>query len=264
MGIKQMRIGIAGITGRVGRLLVEEVQAAGAVLAGGTTRTPDRAEGLPAACPLFADMSALAEVCDVVIDFTHADTVVANAQALAAKKVAWVLGTTGLSAQQNTAVLKAAEHVAVVHAANFSPGVTLVQRLARMMGQALPPDAYDAEIVEMHHRQKVDAPSGTALAIGRAVALGRGVALEDVRESGRDGHTGPRREGAIGFAALRGGQIVGEHDVLFTSADEQITLSHRAFDRRIFATGAVRAALWVKGREAGLYSMEDVLGLPPL
>ena len=116
----------------------------------------------------------------------------------------------------------------------------------------------------MHHRQKVDAPSGTALAIGQAVADGRGVALEDVRESGRDGLTGPRKTGAIGFAALRGGQIVGEHDVLFTSADEQITLSHRAFDRRIFATGAVRAALWTRGRDVGLYTMEDVLGLPPL
>lgn len=259
-----MRIGIAGITGRVGRLLLEEVLAAGAVVAGGTTRTPDRAEGLPAACPLFAEMSALAEVCDAVIDFTHADTVVTNAQALAAAHVPWILGTTGLSAQQHTAVLKAAEHTAVVHAANFSPGVTLVQRLARMMGQALPPETYDAEIVEMHHKQKVDAPSGTALAIGHAVALGRGVELDAVRESGRDGHTGPRREGAIGFASLRGGQIVGEHDVLFTSADEQITLSHRAFDRRVFAAGAVRAALWSKGRAAGLYSMDDVLGLPPL
>jgi 4-hydroxy-tetrahydrodipicolinate reductase len=162
------------------------------------------------------------------------------------------------------AVDEAARRIGVVHAANFSPGVTLVQRLAQMMGQALPAESYDAEIVEMHHRQKVDAPSGTALAIGRAVALGRGVALEDVRESGRDGHTGPRQTGAIGFAALRGGQIVGEHEVLFTSADEQITLTHRAFDRRIFATGAVRAAGWLSGRAPGLYGMEDVLGLPPL
>lgn len=259
-----MRIGIAGITGRVGRLLVEEVRAAGATVAGGTTRTPEQAAGLPADIPLFKTMSALAEECDVVIDFTHADTVVSSAKSLVGTGVAWVLGTTGLSALQTKMLHEASGYMTVVHAANFSPGVTLVQRLAQMMGSALPAESYDAEIVEMHHRQKVDAPSGTALAIGQAVARGRDVALEDVRESGRDGLTGPRKLGAIGFAALRGGQIVGEHDVLFTSADEQITLSHRAFDRRIFATGAVRAALWTKGREVGLYSMEDVLGLPPL
>ncbi|MCP1213638.1 4-hydroxy-tetrahydrodipicolinate reductase [Acetobacter okinawensis] len=264
MGIRQMRIGIAGITGRVGQLLIEEVRAAGATVAGGTTRAPEQATGLAAEVPLFTSMSALAEKCDVVIDFTHADTVVSSARALVGTGVAWVLGTTGLSAEQLGALQEASGHMTVVHAANFSPGVTLVQRLARMMGQALPAETYDAEIVEMHHRQKVDAPSGTALAIGQAVALGRGVALEDVRESGRDGLTGPRQAGAIGFAALRGGQIVGEHDVLFTSADEQITLSHRSFNRRIYATGAVRAALWTKGREAGLYNMEDVLGLPPL
>ncbi|MDE7547557.1 4-hydroxy-tetrahydrodipicolinate reductase [Acetobacter fabarum] len=259
-----MRIGIAGITGRVGRLLVEEVLAAGATVAGGLTRSPGQAAGLPADIPLFTSMSALAEQCEVVIDFTHADTLVSSARSLVGTGVAWVLGTTGLSAPQNQMLRDAAGNMTIVHAANFSPGVTLVRRLAQMMGRALPADSYDAEIVEMHHRQKVDAPSGTALAIGQAVALGRGVALEDVRESGRDGLTGPRKSGAIGFAALRGGQIVGEHDVLFISADEQITLSHRAFDRRIFATGAVRAALWTKGQEAGLYSMEDVLGLPPL
>ncbi|MFT9418910.1 4-hydroxy-tetrahydrodipicolinate reductase [Acetobacter sp.] len=259
-----MRIGIAGITGRVGRLLVEEVLAAGATVAGGTTRSPEQVAGLPAGIPLFTTMSALAEECEAVIDFTHADTVASSAKSLVGTGVAWVLGTTGLSAQQNQMLREAAGYMTIVHAANFSPGVTLVRRLAQMMGQVLPAESYDAEIVEMHHRQKVDAPSGTALAIGQAVALGRGVALEDVRESGRDGLTGPRKPGAIGFAALRGGQIVGEHDVLFTSADEQITLSHRAFDRRIFATGAVRAALWTKGREAGLYGMEDVLGLPPL
>ncbi|GBQ79047.1 dihydrodipicolinate reductase [Acetobacter malorum DSM 14337] len=258
-----LRIGIAGITGRVGRLLVEEVQAAGAVLAGGTVRDKAKATGLPEGLALFTDMAGLAAVSDVVIDFTHADTAIPHAQALADHDTAWVLGTTGLSEAQQATVLKAAETIGVVHAANFSAGVTLVRRLAQMMGQALPAESYDAEIVEMHHRQKVDAPSGTALAIGEAVAKGRGVALVDVKESGRDGHTGPRKPGAIGFAALRGGQIVGEHEVLFTSADEQITLTHRAFDRRVFATGAVRAALWVQDRPAGYYGMEEVLGLPP-
>lgn len=258
-----LRIGIAGVTGRVGRLLVEDVQAAGAVLAGGTVRDKSTATGLPEGLALYTDMASLAAVSDVVIDFTHADTVIPHAQALAEHGTAWVLGTTGLSDAQQVAVQKAAEQIGVVQAANFSAGVTLVRRLAQMMGQALPAESYDAEIVEMHHRQKVDAPSGTALAIGEAVAKGRGVALATVRESGRDGHTGPRKPGAIGFAALRGGQIVGEHEVLFTAADEQITLTHRAFDRRVFATGAVRAALWVQGRPAGCYGMEDVLGLPP-
>ncbi|MFT9441936.1 MAG: 4-hydroxy-tetrahydrodipicolinate reductase [Acetobacter papayae] len=256
-----MRVGIAGIGGRVGRLLVEEVRAAGLDLSGGTTR---KVQDVVSPYPLFTDIAELAALSDVVIDFTHADTVCGNARVLAQSGVGWVLGTTGLSAEQQAAVDEAALQIGVVHAANFSPGVTLVQRLAQMMGQALPAQSYDAEIVEMHHRQKVDAPSGTALAIGRSVALGRGVVLEDVRESGRDGHTGPRKAGAIGFAALRGGQIVGEHEVLFTSADEQITLTHRAFDRRIFATGAVRAAGWLSGRVPGLYGMEDVLGLPPL
>ena len=264
MSTQPLRIGIAGIAGRVGQLLVEEVQAAGAVLAGGTTRNPAAVSGLLQGVPVFADIASLAAVSDVVIDFTHASTAVDHAQALAAQGTVWVLGTTGLSEQQSAAVHSAAEKIAVVHAANFSAGVTLVSRLALMMGQALPAETYDAEIVEMHHRQKVDAPSGTALALGDSVAQGRGVVLAEVRESGRDGHTGPRKTGAIGFAALRGGQIVGEHEVLFTSADEQITLTHRAFNRRIFATGAVRAAQWAAAKPAGYYGMEDVLGLPPL
>jgi 4-hydroxy-tetrahydrodipicolinate reductase len=148
-----------------------------------------------------------------------------------------------------------------MYAPNYSPGVVLAMVLAERMAAALPAETYDAEIVEMHHRQKVDAPSGTAVGLGRAVAAGRGVRLEDVTESGRDGHTGARKTGAIGFAALRGGQIVGEHSLLFTSATEQITLSHRAMDRRAFATGAIRAALWVAAKPPGLYDMRDVLGM---
>ena len=156
---------------------------------------------------------------------------------------------------------EAAKHIPVVYASNFSAGVNLVLALAERMGATLPADAYDAEIVEMHHRQKVDAPSGTAIGMGRAVAKGRGVALGDVMESGRHGHTGARKTGAIGFAALRGGQVVGEHTLIFAAGTEHIALTHRAFDRRAFATGAVRAALWVAGRKPGLYSMMDVLGM---
>ncbi|MDE2514754.1 MAG: 4-hydroxy-tetrahydrodipicolinate reductase [Rhodospirillales bacterium] len=253
-----LRIGIAGITGRMGKLLAEEVTAAGAMLAGGTAR-----DGRAEAPLLRGDIAALAGACDVVIDFTHAETVPAHAAALEAAGIAWVLGSSGLSAAAEARVAEAARRVPVVYAANFSPGVNLVLALARQMGAALPADAYDAEILEMHHRQKVDAPSGTAIGLGRAVAAGRGVAFEAVAERARDGHTGPRREGTIGFAALRGGQVVGEHSVIFAAATEQIVLTHRAFDRRAYATGAVRAAAWLAGRPAGLYGMEHVLGMVP-
>ena len=255
-----IRIGIIGRRGRMGTLLAQEVVAAGATLSGSFDRTPPTDD----LCPSFPDLGGLAAASDVVIDFTHAATAAAHGACLAkAGRAAWVLGTSGLSATDEAAVAAAARSVAVVYAANFSPGVALVVALAERMGRALPAEAYDAEIVEMHHRQKVDAPSGTAIALARSVAAGRGVRLEDVRESGRDGHTGPRRPGAIGLAALRGGQVVGEHTLLFAAAAEHIAISHRAFDRRAFATGAVRAAIWVADRPPGLYGMADVLGLTP-
>ncbi len=241
-----MRIGIAGVTGRMGGMLVEEVSRAKQDFAGGTSRS---GEGI----------AAVADRSDVVIDFTHASTVVAHATALGDAGTAWVLGTSGLTDADEAAVAMAARRIAVVYASNFAPGVSLVLALAERMAAALPAEEYDAEIVEMHHRQKVDAPSGTAIGLGRAVAAGRGVDLASVRESGRDGHVGPRKPGAIGFASLRGGQVVGEHTLLFAAADEQISLTHRAFDRRAFATGAVRAARWAIGRPAGLYDMMDVL-----
>jgi 4-hydroxy-tetrahydrodipicolinate reductase len=253
----QTGIGIAGIAGRMGRVLAEEVTAAGATLTGGIARPGTEVPGVA----MFSDIGALARACRVVIDFTHASTVLTHAPAIAAAGAAWVLGTTGLSAEDEAAVAAAARQVPVVHAPNFSPGVNLVMALAERMAAALPAETYDAEIVEMHHRNKVDAPSGTALGLGRAVAKGRGVDLDSVRESGRDGHIGARQPGAIGFAALRGGQVVGEHTLLFASATEHIALTHRAFDRRVFATGAVRAALWAEGRGPGLYDMMDVLGM---
>jgi 4-hydroxy-tetrahydrodipicolinate reductase len=254
------RIGIAGLTGRMGKLLVEEVRAAGAELAGGVSR-PGSDAPVPAGATRFADIAALAKAADVVLDFTLAATARPHAEALARAGTAWVLGTSGLSAADEQAVAESARRIPVVYAANFSAGMTLVLAVAEQIGAALPADAYDAEIVEMHHRQKIDAPSGAAIAIGRAVAKGRGVALESVMESGRHGHTGPRKPGAIGFAALRGGQVVGEHTLIFAADAEHIALSHRVFDRRSFATGAVRAALWVAGRQPGLYSMTDVLGI---
>jgi 4-hydroxy-tetrahydrodipicolinate reductase len=252
-----IRIGIAGITGRMGRLLVEETSAAGAILVGGLCRGDATLPGVT----VFPDLRALAAEADVVIDFTHASTARATAATLAEAGTPWVLGTSGLSAADEAAVAAAAERIPVVYAANFSAGVNLVLALAERMGAALPAEAYDAEIVEMHHRQKVDAPSGTAIGMGRAVAKGRGVRLDEVMESGRNGHTGVRKAGAIGFAALRGGQVVGEHTLIFAAGTEHIALTHRAFDRRAFASGAVRAALWVVGREPGLRSMMDVLGM---
>jgi 4-hydroxy-tetrahydrodipicolinate reductase len=249
--------GIAGIGGRMGQKLVEEVRAAGGEVVGGVDRPGAAAGGER----LFASIAELAAACEVVIDFSHASAVAGHAAALAEAGTAWVLGTTGLAAADEAAVARAAERCPVVSSPNFSPGVNLVLALAERMAAALPAEQYDAEILEMHHRQKVDAPSGTALGIGRAVAKGRGVAFEAVRTPGREGETGARRTGDIGFAALRGGQVVGEHTLLFAAANEHISLTHRAFDRRAFAAGAVRAAFWVRGRENGLYSMMDVLGM---
>ncbi|MGI4942098.1 MAG: 4-hydroxy-tetrahydrodipicolinate reductase, partial [Janthinobacterium lividum] len=183
------------------------------------------------------------------------------AEALAALSAAWILGTTGLSPADDAAVAHAAQRIPIVQSPNFGPGITLLLALAEQLGAALPPAEYDAEILEMHHNQKVDAPSGTAVGLGRAIARGRGVRLEDVMDSGRTGHTGPRQPGAIGFAALRGGNVVGEHTVLFAAGAEHIALTHRAFDRRMFASGAVRAAAWTAGRLPGLYSMTDVMGV---
>lgn len=255
-----IRIGIAGIAGRMGRLLAEEVLAAGASLAGGTLRPGSAARDAPG--PVLPDAAALFAASDVVIDFTHASAAAGHAAAAAQAGKALVLGSSGLSAADEAAVAEAARRAPIVYAANFAPGVNLVLAIAERMAAALPADRYDAEIVEMHHRQKVDAPSGTAIALGRAVARGRGTTLEEAGvESGRDGHTGARKTGAIGFAALRGGQVVGEHSLIFAAASEQIVLTHRSFDRRVYATGAVRAALWLKDRAPGLYDMKHVLGM---
>jgi 4-hydroxy-tetrahydrodipicolinate reductase len=251
-----LRIGIAGISGRMGGLLAEEVVAAGATLAGGTARRA--VEGVT----LFGTAEALFAGSDVVIDFTHAALAEAHAALAARFGRPWVLGTSGLSAEQEAAVAAASAIVPIVHAANFAPGVNLLFALAERMAAALPPQQYDAEIVEMHHRQKVDSPSGTAIGLGRAVARGRGTTMEEAGiESGRDGHSGPRRTGAIGFASLRGGQVVGEHSLLFAAGAEHIMLTHRSFDRRVYATGAVRAARWLAGQAPGLYDMKHVLGM---
>lgn len=251
-----IRIGIAGISGRMGIYLAQEAALA-ATLTGGVSRSGVA----PAGVASFPDITSLAHESDVVIDFTHASTVQAHAKALAATETPWVLGTTGYGPAEEATIREAAKVIPVIASPNFCTGVNLLLLLAEKLGHALPASQYDAEIVEMHHRQKVDAPSGTALAIGRAVAAGRGVELADVIVSGRDGHTGPRKDGEIGFATLRGGQITGSHTLLFTAGDEQISLTHHAFDRRVFASGAVRAALWLHAQPEGLYGMKDFLRL---
>ncbi|MFZ3581243.1 4-hydroxy-tetrahydrodipicolinate reductase [Loktanella sp. DJP18] len=195
-----------------------------------------------------------------VIDFTAPAATVAFAGLAAQARAVHVIGTTGLSQVDVDAIDRAAHHAVIVRAGNMSLGVNLLAQLTRKIAAALDED-FDIEIVEAHHRHKVDAPSGTALMLGAAAAEGRGVALADVRCAGRDGITGPRKRGDIGFTAIRGGDIVGEHDVIFAADGERITLRHVATDRSVFVRGAMKAALWGQDRAPGHYDMVDVLGL---
>lgn len=246
-----MRLGIAGITGRLGALCAEEAVSSGIDLAGGLARQADPLRHI------VTDPAALAACSDVVIDVSSPAATVANAGAFTKAGCAWVIGTTGFDYEAEQAILEASRSIPVLRAANFAPGLTMLLDLARQLGARLPADEYDAEILETHHRQKRDAPSGTALAIGESLARGRNVALGSVAETDRSGQRG---EGAIGFASLRAGQIVGEHSLILTSGTEQITLSHRAFDRRVFAQGAIKAARWIAGKPAGLYDMTEIFG----
>ena len=243
----------------MGRLVAETVSRSSARLVGGTLGKTSAGQGVQ----VFGSIAELASECDVVIDFSAAGAAIEHAACLGASRLspAWVLGTTGLAADAVLAVRRAAKTIVVIQAANFAPGVTLVLAVAERLARALPAVDYDAEISEMHHRNKVDAPSGTAWAIGEAVSAGRGVHLADAAECVRHGQTGPRRLGTIGFTALRGGQVVGDHTLLFAGDDEQIGLTHRAMDRAVFARGALQAALWTRARPPGLYGMADVLGL---
>jgi 4-hydroxy-tetrahydrodipicolinate reductase len=216
--------------------------------------------GAPAGVRVTDDpLEAFAQA-QAVLDFTAPAATVEFAALAAQARAVHVIGTTGLEAQHLARIAAAARHAVIVRAGNMSLGVNLLVGLTRKVAQALDAD-WDIEIVEAHHRMKVDAPSGTALMLGEAAAEGRGVVLEDVRDSGRDGLTGARARGAIGFAALRGGDVVGEHDVIFATEGERIILRHIATDRAIFARGALRAALWGQTQKPGEYDMADVLGL---
>jgi 4-hydroxy-tetrahydrodipicolinate reductase len=200
-------------------------------------------------------------VCDVVIDFTTAEASVALAQRAAARaRPALVIGSTGFTPEQRAEVERAADRVPIVLSGNFSLGLNVLVGLVRRAAASLGPEGWDVEVIEAHHRRKVDAPSGTALMLGEAAAEGRGSGLDALRTPAREGITGAREPGSIGFSAVRGGGIVGEHQVLFAAEDEILTLGHSARDRSLFARGAVEAALWVQGKAPGLYDMQDVLG----
>jgi 4-hydroxy-tetrahydrodipicolinate reductase len=265
-----MKIGIAGAAGRMGRMLIAEVLGTdGCQLAGGTEQPGSGVLGQDLGLLIGADKQNLAvgddsgalfAVSDAVIDFTQPEATVAHAALSGETGVALIVGTTGLETAHMEALGQVAAKAAVVQAANMSVGVNLLLGLTEQIASALGED-YDIEIAEMHHRHKVDAPSGTALALGAAAAKGRGVDLDDVSDRGRDGEVGPRKGGDIGFSVMRGGDGAGEHTVVFAGPGERVELTHKAGSREIFARGALRAALWTGGRAPGLYTMRDVLGL---
>lgn len=264
------KIGIMGISGFMGRMIAAQVHGnPEAEISGGTVSPGSASEGVDIAvlCQLnsapgkaTSDARSVIEEADVVIDFTLPDVTVAHARIAAACGTAFVAGTTGLTPAQEAALAEAAESISLVYAPNMSLGVNLLFDLVKKVAASLD-DSFDIEIVEMHHKRKIDAPSGTALGLGKAAAAGRGVSLDEKGVLSREGITGPREAGQIGFATLRGGDVVGEHTVIFAGPNERIELTHKAASRDIFAAGAVRAAIWAAGRKPGLYSMANVLGL---
>ncbi|MCL6251446.1 4-hydroxy-tetrahydrodipicolinate reductase [Altererythrobacter sp. KTW20L] len=239
-------IGIIGSSGRMGQALEQAIAAAGHQLSGGVDKGQD--------------VSRLADASAALVDFSAPAALQNNLHAAIGAGVPILVGTTGLAEEHHMAIDHAAQAVAVLQTGNTSLGVTLLAHLVAEAAARLATD-WDIEVLEMHHRMKVDAPSGTALLLGEAAAAARGIALAGHMESGRDGHTGARAEGAIGFAALRGGTVAGEHSVIFAGEQERIVLSHSAENRMIFAHGAVRAAAWLIGQPPGRYTMRDVLGL---
>ncbi|MEM9316545.1 MAG: 4-hydroxy-tetrahydrodipicolinate reductase [Pseudomonadota bacterium] len=255
------RIAIAGANGRMGRVLIDRVlQSADLELAAVTVKSGATCEAAEAQAVCHGDVTAALTSADVLVDFTLPDTVAAHAAACLDSGVAWVLGTTGLDAEQQALVHDASRRAPVCQAANFSTGVTLMLRLAELAARAFDDDT-DLEVIEAHHRHKVDAPSGTALALGRALAAGRGVALDEHAVFSREGITGARPPGAIGFATVRAGDIIGEHTALFAAEGERLEITHRAGSRDAFALGALRAARWLVKQKPGLYDMQDVLKL---
>jgi 4-hydroxy-tetrahydrodipicolinate reductase len=250
-----VKIAIAGAYGRMGRAVAQALEGrSDAVVAARFERAgvegPD----------LVGRETALSES-GVVIDFTLPEASVDLAETAASNNgPALVIGSTGFSDEQLARIDEAAKTIAIVRSGNYSLGVNMLMGLVRQAAAALPAEDWDIEVYEAHHKRKIDAPSGTALMLGEAAADGRRVALADVADRGRDGVTGPRKEGDIGFSVVRGGGIIGEHSVIFAGESESLTLSHSAIDRGLFARGAIAAAVWVKAKPPGLYDMQDVLG----
>jgi 4-hydroxy-tetrahydrodipicolinate reductase len=265
-----MRLVVAGAAGRMGRMLVQIIhETEGAVLSGALEREGSPALGQDAGLlasigangvTISSDALAVLADADGLIDFTSPAATIAYAGLAAQARIVHVIGTTGLAATDIEKIDAAARHAVVVRSGNMSLGVNLLAGLVKKVAQTLG-EAFDIEIVEMHHRMKVDAPSGTALLLGDAAAKGRNIDLDKRSVRTRDGHTGARVAGDIGFATLRGGTVIGDHQVIFAGQGERIELAHRAEDRGIFARGAVKAALWGHGRKPGHYNMADVLGL---
>lgn len=264
------RIGVVGCAGRMGQMLIREIVGTrGSAFAGGTEAPGSPALGRDAGevagvgalqAKIGSDPAALFAAADAVIDFSAPRATVAHARLAAETGKVLVIGTTGLSAEDVAAITEAARKTVIVRSPNMSLAVNLLEALTERVAKSLGPD-YDIEIFEIHHKHKVDAPSGTALALGEAAARGREVKLDKVGVRGRDGHTGARPSGAIGFTSARGGSEIGDHVVMFCGEAERIELTHKATGRQIYARGALRAALWAQGRAPGLYSMKDVLGL---
>ncbi|MBX3489774.1 4-hydroxy-tetrahydrodipicolinate reductase [Parvibaculum sp.] len=265
-----IKIAVTGAGGRMGRTLIRLIdETAGLALAGGIEAEGSAHLGadlgtLAGLAPLglaaTADALSVIKDADALVDFSVPAASVEFAALTAQARIVHVIGTTGFTAADEERIAAAARHATVVKAGNMSLGVNLLAALVRQAARALD-TSWDIEIVEMHHRHKVDAPSGTALLLGQAAAEGRGISLKDNSERGRDGQTGARTEGAIGFASLRGGSVVGDHQVILAGEHERIVLGHIAEDRGIFARGALKAAVWGQGKGPGLFSMADVLGI---
>ena len=268
--MSDMRLIVAGAGGRMGRALTRVIsETPGAVLAGALeapgSELLGKDAGMLAGAPangvkLSADLWSMSAEADGILDFTVPAATIANVAIAAQRGLVHVIGTTGLSSSDEAVIKSVTSRAIVVQSGNMSLGVNLLAALVKRVAQALD-ESFDIEILEMHHKAKIDAPSGTALMLGEAAAAGRGVALEEHSARGRDGVTGARRAGDIGFASLRGGTVTGDHSVIFAGAMERIELTHRAEDRTMFAQGAVKAALWARHQKPGLYSMTDVLGL---
>lgn len=264
------KVAIVGASGRMGQMLIQAVNESDKAELAGVTERPGHAwigqdlgtsmGGAASGVIVSDDPLEVFAKSQAIIDFTSPGATVAHAELAAQARAVHVIGTTGFDADHLTKLSAAARHCAIVRAGNMSLGVNLLVQLTKKVAAALDED-YDIEIIEAHHRHKVDAPSGTALMLGEAAASGRGVSLKNVSDRGRDGITGARKRGEIGFHAVRGGDVVGEHDVIFAADGERIVLRHLATDRQIFARGALKAALWGQGKSPGEYDMMDVLGL---